>query len=43
MRPSGYNASAMEVLEGLLMSIKRPSAGLDLIREYLDTMRQSYR
>lgn len=42
MRPSGYNASTTEVQDGMVMTIKRPSAGLDLIREYLDTMRASY-
>lgn len=42
MRPSGYNSSAIEVAEGMVLTVKRPSAGLDLIREYLDTMRASY-
>jgi hypothetical protein len=42
MRPSGYNSNATEVQEGIVLTVKRPSAGLDLIREYLDTMRASY-
>ena len=40
--PSGYNSSAQDSREGMIITTKRPSAGLDLIREYLDTMRSSY-
>ena len=39
---SSFNVANSDMREGIVITTKKPSAGLDLIREYLDTRRCSY-